>query len=209
MTTTFAFDEDDELRRKREEKDRERELRQSWKEFYAEVDRRLDAVRPERVGQGEYEWREPVYGWVRNHLPDEANLIRRTAKAEVDRREVQATKRGNNFLRAWMHGQAPLSWKLVGPLPIVVDKVRIRLDVASPEDVENAARQLLKRGTQTFQEVQLLVTALGDLARAARKEGFARVSRLGDMAPRKDDDDEDFWLANFDELDWSDGEDEE
>ncbi|MGH3476020.1 MAG: hypothetical protein ACRDQD_04195 [Nocardioidaceae bacterium] len=171
----------------------------SWSEFRAEIDRRLDEKRPARCGPEEKDWREEVYGWARNHIPDETHLVRVFAKDEVDRREGLATKRANNYLRRWGHGQVPLDWSLVGPLPIKANAVRIRLDAATPDDIEDAARELAAAGKVTFDEVMLLTESMRDLARAARRSNVATIVLLGNIGPRRendgiqieDDDDED------------------
>lgn len=155
----------------------------SWVEYRHEIDRRLDAVRPERCGANEKDWREPIYGWARNHIPDESNLVRRFAEKEVNNRERIATTRGNKLLRGWLHGRVRLAWRFLGPLPVVVGKVRIRLDAATPDDLEDAARELEERGRLVFNEVLLLVGGLRDLARAARRQGLLTVSLIGDLAP--------------------------
>lgn len=160
------------------------EDRMLWQEFRSEIDKRLDARRPERVSVTERDWRQPVYAWARNHMPDETNLVRRIAEREVDRRESEATKRGNNLIRDYMHGRAPLSWQLVGPLPIKVDKLRIRLNVATAAEVEDAARELRAAGKQVFDEVNLLCDGLLLLAREARERGVIAVSLIGDQPPR-------------------------
>lgn len=196
--TALGFSDDDDLTGKR----RERQLKQDWQTFHAEIDRLLDEIRPTRVGQGEYGWREPAYGFARNHMPDESNIIRNVAKQVVDRRETQATKVGNNLLRAWMHGTMPLSWSIVGPKPVLVDKIRVRLDIATPEDIDAAAVQLLSEGAKTYKEVQVLAEALKDLVRAARAQGYSRVADMGDLRPRQDDDPDDFWTVDPGELDW-------
>lgn len=157
-----------------------------WKEFHREIDRRLDDRRPKRASVGEKEWREPIYGWARNHIPDETNLVRVFAEQIVDRREGEATKRGNEHLRRWMHGQMPLTWADVGPLPIKVEKLRIRLDAATPDDMEDAANQVQAEGAKTWQEILLLADTMRDLARQARHAGYVTVARLGDLPPRED-----------------------
>ncbi len=167
----------------------------SWAEFRHEIDRKLDELRPERGSQSEKEWRAPVYGWARNHIPDESNLVRYFAEAEVDRREGLATKRGNLLLRRWAKGQMPLFWVDLGPLPVVVEKVRIRLDAVTPDDIEDAARELEHQGKATYDEVLLLVDGMRDLGRNARRKGLSVVALLGDLKPRTDrsifDDDDD------------------
>jgi hypothetical protein len=157
-------------------------------EFRHQIDVRLDRHRPERVSAGEKDWREPIYAWARNHMPDESHLVRRIAKQEVDGREMQATKRANNLLRDYMHGRAPLSWSLVGPLPVRVGKLRIRLDVATPKEVEDAARELLTVGQATFDEVAVLVKCLEELADEARQKGYLTVALIGDKPPHSQED---------------------
>lgn len=156
----------------------------SWTEYFRGIDQRLDALRPDRSGRNDKDWREPVYGWARNHIPDESNLIRKFAEREVDRREAVATKRGNKLLRSWARGQAALFWKDLGPLPVVVAKVRIRLDAVTPDDIDDAARELEEAGKAVYDEVVLLGLALRDLGRAARRKGLATVALLGDLDPR-------------------------
>lgn len=170
---------DDELEFKRD--------KQAWSAFHAEIDGRLSALRPERVGAGETDWREPVYAWARNHMPDESHLVRHVAKKEVDSREGQATRKGNELIRDWMHGRMPLDWSLVGPYPVVVNKVRVRLDVATPDDVDGASIELLTAGRQVFDEVLLLVDGLRYLAQKARDEGYAIVAAIGDLPPRQEE----------------------
>lgn len=155
-----------------------------WQEFRRQIDRRLDSRRPDRAGVGEKEWREPIYAWARNHMPDESNLVRRIAEREVDHREGIATKRGNNLLRDWMHGRGPLSWSLVGPLPVRVGRLRIRLDVATPVEVEDASRELLAAGQATYDEVALLCQGLNELAKQARQKAYLTVALIGDLPPR-------------------------
>jgi hypothetical protein len=157
-----------------------------WQEFRQEIDRRLDARRPERAGVSEKKWREPVYGWARNHLPDESNIVRRVAEREVDQRERQATRRGNDLIRAWMHGRMPLAWSLVGPLPVKVGRLRIRLDVATASEVEDAARELQANGKAVYDEVLLLCDGLRDIGRQARQQGYVAVALIGDQPPKSE-----------------------
>lgn len=159
-----------------------------WGAYSAEIDRRLDEARPERSASGDKEWREDVYGWARNHIPNESNLVRYFAEKIVDSREARATRRGNKLMRAWAKGHRPLLWTDLGPLPVVVDKVRIRLDAVTPDDMDDAARELLAAGKATYDEVVLLGMAMQDLARNARRHGFDRVALLGDLEPRHNDD---------------------
>ncbi len=92
-------------------------------------------------------------------------------KREVDNRERIATNRDNKYLRQWAKGQRPLLWKDLGPLPVVVDKVRIRLDAVTADDIEDAARELETAAKQTYDEVVMLAAAMRDLARSARRGG--------------------------------------
>jgi hypothetical protein len=158
-------------------------LDDSWAEYHAEIDRRLDEVRPPRAGVGETDWREPVYGWARNHIPNEPDLVRRTAKRVVDLREGEATKRGNVFLRAYGHGQQMLDWAMLGALPIKVGEVRVRFDAATPEDLEDAARLLERNAKRQYDEEVLLVGVMRDIARDARRGGFAFVAQIGNLTP--------------------------
>jgi hypothetical protein len=159
--------------------------KQVWGPFRAEIARRLNELRPERITMGETDWREPVYAWARNHMPDESHLVRHVAKREVDRQEREATKRGNDLIRDYGHGRMPLEWSLVGPYPVNVDKVRVRLDVATPDDIDAATVELLAKGRQTFEEVMLLVETLRYLAQRARSEGHATVAAIGDLPARE------------------------
>ena len=71
-----------------------------WAEYYEGIDQRLNEVRPPRSNQADREWREPVYGWARNHIPNESHLVRVFAERVVDNRETQASKRGNPCIRS-------------------------------------------------------------------------------------------------------------
>lgn len=171
---------------------------QTWAEYHAEIDKRLDALRPQRSGSGDKDWRERVYGWARNHIPDESNLVRHFAEKEVDAREAKATRRGNKLLRRWAKGQIPLLWSDLGPLPVVVDGVRIRMDALTPDDMDDAARELRSNAKQVYDEVLILSESLEDLARTARRAGYSFVAEIGDQEPRgmevleEDADDEDW-----------------
>lgn len=156
-----------------------------WGDFRAEIDRRLDEARPKRASMGEYDWREPVYGWARNHLPNEQDLVHRTAKTEVDNREREATKKGNALLRDYIKGIRPLDWMDLGPKPIKVDEyLRVRWDAATPEDVDKAAKKLLADATATFREVESLAKEMHELAGEAREAGLLFVALLGNKPQR-------------------------
>jgi hypothetical protein len=156
-----------------------------WREFHQEIDRRLDALRPKRASMKERNWREPVYGWARNHIPDESNIVKRFAEKEVDRREEQATKRGNRELRRWMDGQIPLIWSDIGSLPVkVMDDLRVRLDSVTPQDLEDAAKLVQEDGFKVYQETLRLAECERELASRARQAGLLIVALLGDLPPR-------------------------
>jgi len=156
-----------------------------WKEYHRQIDQRLDRIRPQRAGAGEKEWREAVYGWARNHIPDESTIVRHFAEQEVDRREAQATRRGNAHLRQWMEGQIPLVWNDIGCLPVKITRdLRVRLDAVTPQDLDDAARLVQDAGLQVYTETLLLAEAERDLASRARQAGLVVVALLGDLPPR-------------------------
>lgn len=157
---------------------------ETWAEYHAEIDKRLDAIRPQRSSSGDKEWREEVYGWARNHIPNESNLIRHFAENEVNNREAKATRRGNRMLNKWAKGQMPLLWSDLGPLPVVVDRTRIRMDALTPDDMDDAARQKRSEAKQVYDEVLILSECLEDLARMARRAGCTFVAEIGDQDPR-------------------------
>lgn len=172
----------------------------TWAAYHSEIDKRLDEIRPRRSSSGDKDWREPVYGWARNHIPDESNLIRHFAEKEVDRREATATKRGNDLLRRWAKGQMPLLWSDLGPLPTLVDGVRIRMDALTPDDMDDAAREQRSKAKQVYDEVLILSESLEDLARTARRSGCSFVAEIGDQDPRGAEVTE----ADFDDEEWDD-----
>lgn len=170
-----------------------------WAEFNDQIRNLLNKHRPDRTSASDKDWLEPVYGWARNHLPDERHAIRNLAKAKVDGLEGAATKRGNDYVRQWAKGQRPLFWADLGPLPISVGNgERVRFDAATPDDVEDAALDLHAKGKATYDEVVLLTETMHDLARKARRAGLSIVALIGDQPPRDgdntgdDDEDEDF-----------------
>lgn len=173
----------------------------AWAEFNEKIRALLDKHRPNRSIHNEKGWREPVYGWARNHIPDESNLIRHYAEREVDSQERTATLRGNRLLRQWAKGQRPLIWSDLGALPIVVGGTRVRLDSATPDDIEDAALELHAKGKATYDEVVLLTETLHELARSARRAGFATVALIGDQPPRDGEDTADAASDDEDE-DW-------
>lgn len=156
-----------------------------WAAYRSKIDEQLDTKRPQRSGSGDKDWREPIYGWARNHIPNESNLIRHFAEQEVDRREALATKRGNKLLRRWAKGQTPLFWSDLGPLPVVVNGVRIRMDALGADDMDSAALELEDRAKQVHDEVLILTKGMHDIADEARRRGVSYVSQIGDLQPRE------------------------
>jgi hypothetical protein len=165
----------------------------SWRKFRADIDQKLAEHRPARIGADEHDWREPVYGWARNHIPDESNIVKHFAQQEVDRREGVATKAANRFLRNWTEGVIPLLWDGFGALPLVVPardgttELRVRLDAATPEDLNEATRKLRGDAKVVYDRVLVVADGIDDLALGARRRGFALVHDLGDLAPRRFD----------------------
>jgi hypothetical protein len=177
---------------------------QTWAQYHADIDKRLDELRPQRSNSGDKDWRAQVYGWARNHIPDETNLVRHFAEKEVDGREAKATRRGNKMLRRWAKGQIPLLWSDLGPLPVVVDGTRIRMDALTPDDMDDAARELRSNAKQVYDEVLILSESLEDLARTARRAGCSFVAEIGDLDPRGEyveEEPEDDWDGDDDDPD--------
>jgi hypothetical protein len=141
----------------------------------------LNQYRPDRAAADERGWRDPVYAWAEANMPADARTVAFVAAAEVDNAESRATTAGNKILRAFQQGQAPLSWDMVGPYPVVVGKLRIRLDAATPEDLEDAAQQLDTHARRNYAQELLLVDCLRDLARLTRRSGKRYASELGDL----------------------------
>lgn len=171
------FNNEDELARKRYE--------QAWAEYRAEIRRLLNEVRPARVEQGDKAWREPIYGWARTHMPDESQLVRREARRVVDHLEGRATRDGNELLRDWWQGRAPLDWSLVGPYPVLVDGMRIRLDHATRRDVAIAAAQLHVVNEKAYDAAEAAVAAMRDLADRAEHAGVVAIAELGNLPPHQ------------------------
>jgi hypothetical protein len=167
----------DELGRKRHE--------QAWAEFREKIRDLLNDARPERVDENDRVWREPIYGWARAHMPDETQLVRREARRVVDHMETQATKRGNDLLRDWWQGREPLDWSLVGPYPVRVDGVRVRLDHATTRDIAVAAAQLHVVNEKTYEAAEAAVAAMRDLVSRAEQAGLTVVAQLGDLPPHQ------------------------
>jgi hypothetical protein len=170
------------------------EENESWALFHDGIDQRLNELRPPRSGQYDRDWREPVYGWARNHIPNESRLVHVFAEKEVNTREANMTKRGNRYLRDWCAvGAFPLLWSDLGPLPIIVEKVRIRMDAATPDDFDDAARELEVNAKKNYDATLIVVGAMRDLARMARRGGLTFVAQVGDLPGRESDSPDDGW----------------
>lgn len=169
--------EHDDLGRKRHE--------EAWAEYRTKIRDLLNDARPLRVEDGDKAWREPIYGWARAHMPDETQLVRREARRVVDHIEGVATKRGNELLRDWWQGREPLDWSLVGPYPVRVDEIRVRLDHATTRDVAVAAAQLHVANEKVYEAAEAAVAAMRDLVARAERAGLTVVAELGDLPPHQ------------------------
>lgn len=152
-----------------------------WAEFRAGIVQRLDEVRPPRAGINETDWREPVYAWARNHMPNETMLVRKVAVDQVNNRERDATRRGNDFLRRWILVQVPLFWSDIGYLPIRLGEQHIRLDASTPADMRQFAREIRAHAKQRFDSELLVADAAEELAERATQAGLLLISKLGDL----------------------------
>ena len=156
----------------------------SWAVWKEGIKARLNRDRPKRYDHTDRDWMVPTDDWARLHMPD-VDLVRRHAETIVRQLEGLATKEGNRLIRAWNKGQRPLFWGEIGPLPVkVTNKLRVRLDAATPEDEEDAALLRSSEAKRTFDEVLGQADAERDLARAARLRGLDFIYQLGDLAPR-------------------------
>lgn len=66
-------------------------------------------------------------------------------------------------------------------------EIRIRLDAVTPDDIEDAARELDRAAKNVYDEVLILTDGMRDLARTARRQGLSTVAFLGDLKPRGTD----------------------
>lgn len=171
------------------ERDHCRDCERAEAEYRAEIDRRLDAIRPKRAAISDRDWREPVYTWARNHMPNETNLVRRQAQRDVDRRERDATHRGNGKLRDWQIGTMPLFiWTDVGPTPIRVGDDHVRLDAVTIRDGRQFARETRTSAKRTYDSQLLVATAIEEMCDLATEKGCLLLAELGDLpAPGVDD----------------------
>jgi hypothetical protein len=172
-------------------------IEESWQQYYRDIDRLLNEIRPPRAGKSEKEWREPAYGYAANHMPDQRGAVRNLAKAHVDRRETLASRHGNDIIRAYGQGQTPLEWALLGPLPFTIGKLKVRFDAATTEDVEDGAREQELTAKQRYDAELIVIATMRDLARSARRQGYEFVVQLGDLPLRNDDD----WVDDDDDDD--------
>lgn len=103
------------------------------------------------------------------------------ARREAKAREGEAAKSGNKALRRWLRGEVPLTWDWLGTRPVKVDgKRKCRMDQVTPQLLEDAADYRDKVGRSAYGEVLVLVDAMRELAKAARRAGHSRVAELGD-----------------------------
>jgi hypothetical protein len=169
-----------------------------WGEFWEEIDRRLNLARPARSSPIDRGWMQPIFGWARNHIPNEENLVRHFAEREVVARESKLNRKANRLLKRYASGQQALTWTDLGPLPFTLDTagLRVRFDAATPDDFEGHARHIRGRAKQTFQSELAVAAALDDMAKMARVAGHARVAMLGDLPIRED--------GRYAELEWDD-----
>jgi hypothetical protein len=142
------------------------------------IDRLLAEMRPERYDIADKDWMAAVIEKASDELEamDRDDLIADVARRRVHGREAQATRKANDFLRLIARtGQLPLGWgegdewKLmqggVLRLPISIEKLRVRLGAASPNDLEEwilareeqqdrelAARELSRNGAVLLRE---------------------------------------------------------
>jgi hypothetical protein len=179
---------------------------ESWAEYNRTIDRMLDEDRPTRSINADRDWMERTKGWARNHIPNETGIVRYFADKEVERREGRATKAGNDVVRVWMKGQAPLDWGIDGRKPIKLrDGTRVRLDAATPADVWDAARTLARQLKTTYDNGMVAARGLWLLGAEADRQGLDLVMWLGPLAPGAAEE----WDVDASELDWSEGEGED
>jgi len=153
-----------------------------WADFWRQIDLKLAEARPARAGVDDRAWREEVYGWARNHIPNEANLVRTTAQQQVDNREKIATRRGNDWLRAYYDtGRGPLFWDAT---PIRVGEEHVRLDAATIRDGVNFEQERRRSAKQKYDSELVACDAMHELVEMAREQGYMRLSQLGDLPPR-------------------------
>ena len=138
--------------------------------------------------------------------PTKAESFGISQDKEVERREGEAARAGNNAVRAWMKGQAPLDWSIDGRKPVKLrDGTRVRLDVATPTDLFNAARTLARQLKVTYDNGMIAARGLWILGAETDRRGLDVAIWLGTLAPGAAQG----WDVDASELDWSDGESDE
>lgn len=155
-----------------------------WTAFRHGIDDVLDADRPDRAGVNESEWRERAYAWARNHMPNEAMLIRQVAVDQVNLRERNATRRGNNILRRHYLGQIALTWEDVGFLPIRLEDQHIRLDASTPADLRKFSREIRATAKQHYDAQLIVADEAEELAELATQASVLYVRQIGNLPPR-------------------------
>jgi hypothetical protein len=176
--------------------------RDSWAEYHRVIDQMLDEDRPPRSLPSERDWMERAKGWARNHIPNESGIVRYFADKEVETREGRATRVGNDVIRLWMKGQAPLDWTIDGRKPIKLrDGTRVRLNAATPTDLFDAARALARQLKITYDNGMVTARGMWSLGMEADRRGLDVAEWLGPLEPGVADG----WDVNFNDLDWSDG----
>lgn len=155
-----------------------------WRDWRKQIADDLDKHRPERYGRGETDWMSPIIARARGRMPtDDAVVIRRAVEREVKSEEAQATKRGNNLVREWQEGQRPLDWRIFGPCPIVVGTIKVRLDVATRQDVRDAIDEAHAKNLANYNRAELGLEGYRNLERRAAAQGYEQLSLLGDLPP--------------------------
>ena len=176
---------------------------EGWGEFRTEIDRRLNELRPARSTPADRAWMQPIFGWCRNHMPNESNLVRYVAEQEVIKREARANRKANRLLKAHADGQAPLTWADLGPLPFTMEDngLRVRFDAATPDETETRSNQIRLSARRSYQSGLRVADVLDELARRAREAGYDHIAMIGDL-PIRDD-------GRLADLGWDDEEDDE
>ncbi len=175
--------EDEEEPSEEEKQAREDEL--AHRRWHREIDERLDQVRPARASLADDAWMKPVDKWADENQPQRRIAARLRARDVVRRRNRHALTRTRNVLRKWALGQAPLSFTIDGAAPIKVGDEHVRLDAATPRDMDISAKEVKEKANSDHQRTLLGAQAQMDLARMAREAGHAVVRLLGDQPPRE------------------------
>jgi hypothetical protein len=162
-----------------------------WRDWRKQIADDLDKHRPDRYDQGETDWMSPVIARARGRMPiDDALVILKHAEREVKNQEGLANKRGNKQAREWYEGKQPLDWKLLGPCPLIVGITRIRADAVTVQEVYEAGIKTHAENLANFNRAELAVAGYEELRQQATKQGFEQLSLLGDLPPRRRQDDD-------------------